>query len=49
MDFFLLLAALVTSSSLLLYTVLRTVQRSRDDAEYNYQVQRRIDHIANTR
>jgi len=46
---YLLLVVLVTSSSLLLFTVLRTVQRSRDDAEYLYQVQRRIDHIANTR
>jgi hypothetical protein len=45
---YLLLVVLVTSSSLLLFAVLRTVQRSRDDAEYLYQVQRRIDHIANT-
>lgn len=45
---YLLLVVLVTSSSLLLVAVLRTVQRSRDDAEYLYRVQRRIDHIANT-
>jgi type II secretory pathway component PulJ len=46
---FLLAVAIASLLWLVSLAVLNTIQRSREDIEYTVRVQRRIDHIANTR
>jgi type II secretory pathway component PulJ len=45
----LLAVGIASLLGLLSLAVLNTVNRSREDMEYSIRVQRRIDHIANTR
>ena len=45
----LLAVGIASLLGLLSLAVLSTVNRSREDMEYSIRVQRRIDHIANTR